>query len=419
MQNPDESDGRVAEVRFALDIVRPDRLRTLLLRACLCPPDAAAAAWRDFQALAGDLKQFFETDLTGLKGLLPVIYGAARRNDFTLEKELQSYLRVATVREELRSTVIREIHADILTASTGADIPVIALRGGALADTVYESPVERHCHALHLLVHPDALTAAGEALRGCGFVPARLPEAAPGARQGFRHTDGLPLVVHTALYDVPVYHHDAAALWSASLPAEIAGVPVRIPSPTHHLIYILTAAFHERTRGHLRWACDAKLLIDGNPGIDWPEFSRIVRDSRLDLPVDTMLRYLTECLDAPVPEHVLTTFDTSPRWTNRKAIEAALSGAVGGVTTFREIWRDRMRSRQGHRTLLRFLFLPSSDFLLYRFGPRAKPLVPICYIHRPAVYVTQRLFWRISGLPVFGRLTHRGKVAAAIAKTRT
>ncbi len=419
MQNPDEPHDRKAEVKFALAIVWPDRMRTLLLRACLGSPKPATTAWRDFQALAGDLKHFFETDLTGLKGLLPVVYAAARRNEFALEKELQSYLRVATVREELRSTVIRDIHAGVLTALTEADIPVIALRGGALADTGYETPVERHCHALHLLVHPDALTAAGDALRGCGFAPARLPEAAPGARQGFRHTDGLPLVVHTALYDAPVYRHDSAALWSASLPADIAGIPVRIPSPTHHLIYVLTAAFHERTRGHLRWACDAMLLIDGNPGIDWPEFSRIVQSSGLDLPVDTMLRYLSEHLDAPVPADVLSALDTSPRWSDREALEAALSGAVGGVATFREIWRDRMHSKDGHRTLLRFLFLPSTNFLLYRFGPRAKPLVPIRYAYRPAAFVTQRLFWRISALPVFGRLTHRGKVAAAIAKTRT
>jgi putative nucleotidyltransferase-like protein len=419
MPNPDDFDDPVAEIKSALAIVRPDQIRTLLLGACVCNPEVAATAWQDFQQRVGDIKQFFETDMTGLKGLLPVIYGAARRNKFALEKELQSYLRVATVREDLRSTVIREIHANILTALTEANIPVIALRGGALADTAYETPVERHCHALHLLVRPDSLTDIGKALRHCDFAPARLPEAAPGARQGFRHKDGLPLVVNASLYDAPVYQDDAETLWSASLPAKSAGVPVRVLSPTHHLIYILTAAFHERTRGHLRWACDAMLLINGEPGTDWLEFSRMVKSARLDLPIDTMLRFLTEELDAPVPRAVLTALDTSPSWTNRRSLEAALSGAVGGVSTLREIWHHRMQSKRGHRTLLRFLFLPSTDFLLFRFGPRAKALVPFRYAYRPAAYVGQRLFWRVSGLPVFGRLTHRGKVAAAIAKTRT
>ena len=419
MRNPDESDGRVAEIKSALTIVWPDRLRTLLLRACVCAPEPASAAWRDFQAGVGDLKQFFETDLTGLKGLLPVIYGAARRNGIALDKDLKSYLRVATVREDLRSGVIRDIHAAVLTALTAAKIPVLALRGGALADIAYESPVERHCHALHLLVRPDSLGPVGDVLRGCAFAPARLPEAAPGARQGFRHKDGLPLVVHTDLYDPPVYDDDSTARWSSSLPADIAGVPVRVPSPTHHLIYILTAAFQERTRGHLRWACDAMLLINGEIAIDWPAFSRLVQHSRLELPVATMLRYLTEHLDAPVPLDVLAALGTSRRWTNRPSVEAALSGAVGGVTTFRDIWRARMHSKPGHRTLLRFLFLPSADFLLYRFGPRARPLLPVRYAYRPAAYVAQRLYWRISGLPLFARLTHRGKVAAAIAKTRT
>lgn len=416
---PQPSPGATSEIRSALDIVWPDQLRTLLLRACLCKRAEAEAAWRDFRERTGDTKRFFESDMTGLKGLLPLVYAAARRNELALGKDLQSYLRVATAREALRTKVCREMHAGVLQALDRAGLPAIALKGGALADTAYETPVERHCHAIHLLVRPDAMRGIDRVVRACGFRPTRLVEARPGARRGFRHEDGLPLVVNAGLYDPPIYRDDPDALWSASTPATIAGVSARVPAPTHHLIYVLASAYHERERGHLRWACDGWLLIHGRTAIDWNEFVRKVQGSRLELPVDTMLRYLAVRLGAPVPGQAIASLDDRAEQARRPALEAAFSGAVVGVSSFREMWFRRVRSRAGRSLLLRFLFLPSADYLLYRFGPGARAWGPLRHAYRPLAYVAQRLWWRALGLPGVNRLTHRQRVAAALAKART
>ena len=294
----------IAEIGSALAYIWPDDMRTLLLRACLHSGAKAERAWHELAAWKGDPKQFFERDMTGLKGLLPLVHSAARRNGFSLEPGLMTYLRFASVREELRYSAYRELCAEVLGALAEEEVPVIALKACALAETLYDAG-ERHCHAIDLLVPVDALARIAPIVGTVGFRSARLAESRPGARQGFRHQHGLPLVVHAALFDEPVYQGDAKALWSASAPASIADTPARILEPSHHLLYLLASAFSDRARGNLRWVCDAWLLMHAKSGLDWHEFAEQVERTRLALPIATMLRYLAGPLGATLPEEAL------------------------------------------------------------------------------------------------------------------
>ena len=58
---------------LALQHTLPTHPQDLLLAACLREPPVASAAWRDFVAVVGDAKRFFERNGTGLKGLLPFV----------------------------------------------------------------------------------------------------------------------------------------------------------------------------------------------------------------------------------------------------------------------------------------------------------------------------------------------------------
>lgn len=403
-----------AEIGSALAYVWPDEARTLLLSACLHDGDRAERSWHDFAARTGDPKRFFEGDMTGLKGLLPLVHAAARRNGFSLEPGLMTYLRFAKVREELRYSAYREICAEVLGALAGEDVPVIALKACALAETLYDAG-ERHCHAIELLVPAEALARIASIVGTVGFRPARLIESRPGARLGFRHRHGLPLIVHAALFDGPVYRSDAKALWSASVPASIADAPVRILDPSHHLLCILAAGFNSRSRGNLRWVCDAWLLMHAKPGLDWREFAAQVERTRLALPATTMLRYLAEPLGAAVPGDALA---AGSRPASRPECEAALSAAIGGLTGLRYFWFRGLRSAGARRLLIRYLCLPTPSYIRYRFGAAAGGWLVLLYVYRPVVYVAQRLWWRALRLPGVNRFSHHRKVADEIAKRR-
>ena len=404
----------IAEIGSALACIWPDDMRTLLLRACLHSGTKAERAWHELAARKGDPKQFFERDMTGLKGLLPLVHSAARRNGFSLEPGLMTYLRFASVREELRYSAYRVLCAEVLGALAEEEVPVIALKACALAETLYDAG-ERHCHAIDLLVPVDALARVAPIVGTVGFRSARLAECRPGARAGFRHEHGLPLVVHAGLFDPPVYRSDTKALWSASGPASIADTPVRILDPSHHLLYVLASAFNSRARGNLRWVCDAWLLMHAKPGLDWREFAEQVERIRLALPVTTMLRYLAGPLGAAVPDGVLA---TAACRASRPECEAALSAVIGGLTGLKYFWFRGLRSAGARRLLIRLLCLPSPSYMRYRFGTAARGwLVPL-YAYRPLIYIAQRLWWRALRLPGVNRFTHQRKIADETARRR-
>lgn len=404
-----------AEIGSALAYIWPDDRRTLLLRACLLVGAQAEQSWHEFAARIGDPKRFFEADMTGLKGLLPLVHSAARRNGFSLEAGFMTYLRFAKVREELRYSAYRALCAEVLGALADQEVPVIALKACALAETLYDVPAERHCHAIELLVPAGALARIAPIVGTLGFRSARLAESRPGARQGFRHRHGLPLVVHAGLYDEPVYRGDAEALWSAAVPASIADRPVRILHPSHHLLCVLACAFTNRARGNLRWVCDAWLLMHAKPGLDWREFAGQVEATRLALPIATMLRYLAGPLGAAVPGEVLA---ATARRASRPEYEAALSAAIGGLTGLKYFWFRGLPSAGARRLLIRFLCLPSPSYMRYRFGTKAGARLALFYAYRPLAYVSQRLWWRALRLPWVNRFTHQRKIADEIAKRR-
>ena len=412
------ADDPISEGDGPLTVVWPDTQQTLLLRACVGSEPDAEQAWRKFVSRIGDTKLFFERDLTGLKGLLPIIHAAARRNSFSLDKKMWTYLRSAALREELRSGVYREICGDILRAFAKDDIAVIALKACALADTAYDAPAERHCHAIDIMVPRGTLRRAAAIVRPFGFRPARMPEARAGGRQGFRHESGLPLVVHETLFDAPIYPGDVDILWETSRPATVCDVPVRVLAAPYNLLHVLTAAFLDRARGNLRWAIDAWLLIHQMDRSDWDALQRYAQEARLELPMLTMLRYLADALEAPIPDDLFTQLSITAQETHRPEREAALSGAIIGLAALREAWSRKIVTAGMRRELVRFLLLPSSIYLRWSYGVTARACLPFIYAYRPLAFAAERFWWRASRLPGLNRFTRYRKVAAELEKLR-
>ena len=72
-----------------------------------------------------------------IKSLLPLLFGALRRNGVAVDEAFLTVLRTASLREELRAKTYRRICRDVFAAFSTAGIPAIVLKGVALADTVY------------------------------------------------------------------------------------------------------------------------------------------------------------------------------------------------------------------------------------------------------------------------------------------
>jgi len=256
----------------ALRAILPSEDRTALLRACLLSGEAGRRAWEAWLEWRGDAKKTFEDDDTGLKGLLPLVQAALERNGITGDKPLLTYLRAARLREELRSKVYRDICGRVLSALAAADVPVIALKACVVAETAYETPAVRHCHAVDLLVRDGDMARTAGILAAQDFARARVQLVRGPHHVSYQHSSGLPLELHSRFFHIPYYEPPMGEIWARSQPRTIAGAATHILSPADNLLHVCGDAASMRARANLRWASDAWHIIDQHRDLDWQGF---------------------------------------------------------------------------------------------------------------------------------------------------
>lgn len=363
--------------------VCPDETDTLLLRACLLDGPAARQAWDAWCTRAGDPKVLLETETRGLKGMLPMIDAAFRRHGLPGPPGLGTYLKAATLREELRTRLIAGFLAGVLDAFETNGIGFTLLGGIASAHAVYPSPVQRHCHAIDLLVPEKDLAPA--ALGRAGFTPLA------GSATEFRHTDGLALHLWP---DIAFHPHHRAA--SAGIAGRAAGLDLGsrvVPAacPTDRFLMALSRAASTSERGNLRWACDAYLTA---PHVDWRLFLAEAERRHMALPLGPLCRYLAEQLGAAVPAGIVARLDALPETPLDR--EAALAGALTGLSATRRAMAAPGVDPATRLAIVRYLALPSARCMAWEYGPAGGLSRIAQRLHRPFAYAASRLRRRLA-----------------------
>jgi hypothetical protein len=369
----------------------PSPDQTVLLRGCLLPEAAGLDAWVDWCGRTSNPSKLFEDSQTGLKGLLPLVRKGIEGTGFDGDKVLLTYARAAYLHEERRYKAYSDLCTQILTGLNEAQIPVVALKACVVAETAYPEPADRHCHAVDLLVNKSDLIRAGAVIEGADFT---LNEAQlrPGPHHiSYRHRHGLPLELHTRLLALPDYDLDPEDIWRRSEPGLIAGVATCVPSPADNLIHICGLAASERGRLNLRWACDSWYLIDRNPSLDWVAFLEGAASSGLALPLYVLIRYLADELAAPVPEDVLQKLQGLARQAGSKDREAALFGAVIGLSSANRALFGRTVDGRSRAEVAKYIIAPSPTCMAWSFPQSHWATLPFYYLYRPVRYVTSRV----------------------------
>ncbi|TMA95578.1 MAG: nucleotidyltransferase family protein [Deltaproteobacteria bacterium] len=280
--------------------ILPTLEQVLLLRACLQSGQSGREAWEAWQSQRSNFHNGLETT-EALSGLRPLLLNALRRNAVAADKTFLTYLRVAHLREEARTNIYRRICGRLLSTLRAEGIQAILLKGAALADTVYPSPVLRHCHDIDILLMDGDLQRAVRALSSQDFMPFdETPEPVIDDMK-LVHRSGLPLELHSRLFRTPFYNETLAGIWTRSQEQMIADVPSRILSPADNLLHVCVDAFYCESRQSLRWVCDSWLIIDRYPNLDWNMLLDNARDGDFAQPLSIILGYLEQELNAAIP----------------------------------------------------------------------------------------------------------------------
>jgi hypothetical protein len=279
-----------------------------------------------------------------------------------------------------------------LRALAAADVPVVVLKGAALADAVYGNAAVRPMCDVDLLVRRGDLAAARRAFEGLGFGLARA-ETHPGALAEHENEVVLckagPIAafvdLHWSLFDSPYYQQQIAMdwFWDTALPVRVADMPAKILGPEAQIIHLCGhLGLHHASHGLLWWNDVAEVLVRYRDRIDWPALLRQTERNQLVLPVRDVLTRAAAEWKAPVPGTVLERLrSTQPSPAERLA---AVGFSAAGRPAGRRFWAD-LAAMPGWRPRLRFArtnLFPSLAYMRERYKVAHPLLLPLYYPYR-------------------------------------
>jgi len=196
---------------------------------------------------------------------------------------------------------------DLLAA---AGVTPVALKGLDLLHRVYGGFDQRTLTDVDLLVRPEELRPAVEALQSAGW----MPPAEPERTHYIRSSHHLPLrspgpvhvefEIHWNLAQGVRFAVDGAELQRRSLPLEIAGRRLRRLDDHDAVAHLLLHHFTHYFDRRLKWLVDLQQLT-AQPGFSWERVIERLRQWRAAAATGASVRHLKKMSPELIPDRVL------------------------------------------------------------------------------------------------------------------
>ncbi len=207
---------------------------------------------------------------------------------------------------------------DALRVLSGAEIPVVLLKGAALVQTTYESVLDRPMSDVDLLVRPDQADAAQSLLRRAGWEQRYDPKFndfygtmhhLPPLVDSRARTLTVGLELHTSIVqrDRDPFAFETDRIWERALPADGLPAGTLVPSLHHRLFHCCVhfAWSHKLGKGAWRSCRDVSAMVR-NESVDWDRFIALARETRATVPCYWTLSLASSLASAPIPASVLS-----------------------------------------------------------------------------------------------------------------
>jgi hypothetical protein len=212
---------------------------------------------------------------------------------------------------------------EILAAFAHEGIPVIVLKGAALAQFIYPHLGFRPMGDIDLLVKHHDLTKAENILGTLKYQPSQTEKSAEWYRLHHHHL--IPYISQEGFSPIELHHHiippedpnslPIQELWDRAQPAEIEGSPCFVLSPEDflfHLCHHLSSSNY--FLGQLRGLCDlASIIRRCKTEINWGSLLDIAHTYKSKKFLYYSLWLAQEKIGAKVPLHVLRKLKSSIR----------------------------------------------------------------------------------------------------------
>jgi hypothetical protein len=211
--------------------------------------------------------------------------------------------------ERLRERALRQEQQldGLLALLGGRGLDPVVLKGAALRWLAFERPEERWLGDLDVLLPPERIDEALEALRAAGYTT-RYPLSTLGALRGqhfhvpLRPPEGFLVEIHWDLSPASSpFRLPARELLSRATRLERPGhEPMRVPCAEHLLLH-LAHENREDAWSRLDRLVDQDRIVASAPAIDWPYAERLAREGGLTYALALSFELGRSLLRTPVP----------------------------------------------------------------------------------------------------------------------
>ncbi len=352
----------------------------------------------DSQALNWDLV----AKIAHAQWLAPLIYSVIREEGL-LPAMLEEEFRAFYIENGLHNARQFDHVGKLITAFAGAGIPLLVLKGAALAETVYGNIALRRMIDVDILVHRNNVEKSLKLLAGLDYATVD-PETHPGMitqyenevmlvrSQGFK----MPLELHWSLLDSPHYQNKVEMdwFWQTAERARIGnsqGLVLGLEALIIHLCSHLM--LHHQGRG-LMWLHDiAELLGQNQEAINWDALLTKAQTFDLVLSVQQVVKDVNVKWDIQLGPEVLDKINKIRPSARERQVVNWLT--VGERPVAQRFWVD-LATSTGWKQRLRYAWrsmLPSPDYMRQRYQIKNGLFLPLYYPYR----------WLLGIFSIFGR----------------
>lgn len=307
----------------------------LLVRAAVLEDERGADAWERWAADAtqqeievGEMRllaaAYRSLDERGVEGpMLDVARGIYRRTWYVNQLTVSRNARIAARLEE-------------------AGIPVLFLKGFALAIQSYRDLGARPMEDLDLLVPPGEVGAAARALEPLGLEPMAGSRGGAGLlATELQVADGNGDVVEIHAYAL-IESADDSDLWERPAAFALRDAEAFAPDPADHLLLVCVHGQRWNTTQPVSWIVDAAAIVRSAGGaLDWDRFVERARARELTLVAARAARMLRS-LDVDVPAGVAAQLESQRPGVRLRVADRAGRAVPNRLTTL-ILGHDRYR----------------------------------------------------------------------------
>ena len=388
-----------------------ERVLVQSIRAAYLSPDAAnsvsSVSGADWRAVLQQAQRH---------RLAPMLYGTlkAREHLDQVPEEVDQELRAAYFRSYVANMFAYEELGRLLVGFDQEQIPVILLKGCALAVTIYPDMGLRPMVDLDILVPEAQVDCVSDLLTQQGYAP--FVETVIGFQRALRNEQAfsregrIPIAVDVHWHLMAGKYYSTripvAWFWERTTQATVGEQTARVLLPEAQLLQLAAhLALHHSGEGML-WSFDIALLLERyRDRIDWDEVIEAAHSFGLDQIVKTTLAQVFEIWGVSVPDRARFVLKRDRPSVTAHLLSVVHTAAYDGTrATWDALSTPGFRNKLAY---LRLLVFPSSDYMRERYAVSDTRWLPLYYIRRIGTGTSMLLrsvfSIAINAIRVFGR----------------